>query len=198
MMSACLAGADTPEKLEKKPTESQPTTVATPHMPAADYGSGCGCDCGCDDCHKPGLMDRMRGMFSRKNDCCDCCEHAKPVHVQHVTCDCCDTCGKKSLWDRMRERFRKHDCCDTCACGDAYAAHPTPVIQQGKTGEKLGDPKESEKKKNDDKKNDDKKNEDKKNEDKKGNEMGRQMPMGAPAPEAVPVSGTDKERKNPF
>jgi hypothetical protein len=89
-----------------------PAVIATPL--AGGYGGCCNtcntCDC-CEESWGSKMMGKLRGMFSRKNDCCDDCG-ADP-------CDpCCD--GKvKGWWGNRVKRDHGDDC---CGCG-GYAGH---------------------------------------------------------------------------
>jgi hypothetical protein len=139
LSSAWMAGADT------APAHHAPAVVV--HAPG--HGTCGGCATACDPCcdsGRGGLFSRLRGWFSKKNDCCEpeckpakveCCKPAKveccPAPAK--TCGGCDSCcdsGRGGLFSRLRGRWKKNDCCDPCAdaChGTVVPAHPVKPEQ---------------------------------------------------------------------
>jgi hypothetical protein len=207
LTAAVGAGAEPaqqPTKPADKPAAAPPAAPAYHHPVAPGCCGGCATSscCEADCCDRPGLFDRLRGLF-RKNDCCDTCCPApccpapapccKPVVIHAPCCapSCCDTCEKPSFLDRLRARFRKNDCCEPCCtpctsgCGTVH--HHAPAMPPGadKQPERLKMPK-----------GDDGKG---KKDENKGTTESTAAPALTPAPTATPPAAkVETESKNPF
>jgi hypothetical protein len=105
------------------------------------------CD-SCDDgCGRRRLIDRLRDLCKKKNDCCDdCCQTSCCQPTCQTTCcapascsgscgsccdSCCDDCGRKGFFARLRERLqaRRNKCCDDCCnscCDTGCGSGPAP------------------------------------------------------------------------
>jgi len=137
-----------------------PGPVTSAHVPSGPaccgtsgvaIGGGAVSDCGCSS--KPGLFDRLRGMFARKGGSgCDSCAPAPvaqcaPAPVAHCapkaapscgggcapTAGACDPCsghGKASFLDRLRGGFRlggkSHGGSSDCGCSGGAVIAPAP------------------------------------------------------------------------
>ncbi len=102
------------------------------------YYAGGGCCDSCDTCcSRPGLLDRLRGMFSR-GSCCGGCDMGGCTTSCNSCCQtyssCCDTCSsgcgggffsrcsdpcKPSLMDRLRSMFSRRGCGCSSSCCDS-------------------------------------------------------------------------------
>jgi len=117
LTTAWMAGAD-PAPAAAAPAAAP---VVSTSMGACNGGYGCGGTSNdCCDHGRQRLCDRLKGLFSRGNNCG--CE-AAPVahHAPAANCGCEDTCKRQRLCDRLKGMFKRHnDCCDTgsqCGCG---------------------------------------------------------------------------------
>lgn len=100
MSSVMMTGADAAPAAPKpiplaapaSPYAAAPAVNAAPaHGPAvvAAPGNCGGCATACDSCDsgKGGLLSRFRGLFSKKDDCCEPCAKPAPAchsHIQHA------------------------------------------------------------------------------------------------------------------
>jgi hypothetical protein len=166
LTTALTAGADPAPPAAAAPAPGAPAVVAPGHPPVVvSTGSSCtGCTGGCNSCadtcceEKPGLFSRFRGMFSKKNDCCDTCNTCQPVQCKPVcqapvsccTNTCNDCCEKEGFFSRLRGRFKKKDdCCEApcggCSgCGSGAVIHGAPggaVVPAVPVGEPIAPPK---------------------------------------------------------
>lgn len=139
LLTATWLAGDAPVAQQPAAPAHAPVVVAAPSHGCGSCCNTC-CDC-CDESWGKKMMGRMRGLFSKKNDCCEpCCTPCCPPPPCCTPCcppPCDDCCSNvEGWWGRVKGAFGRKKCDDCCGCG----GHGSTVVPAPAPAKPAGEP----------------------------------------------------------